>query len=72
MQRYAYVPGCENVVLKVAFGPNAPESQIASSLVAVWSTGSLLLQVIDCPAEIVIVAGTKANLAMLTAAAWPC
>ena len=39
---------------------------------AVWSTGSLLVQVVDCPAEIVIVAGTKANLAMLTAAAWPC
>jgi len=31
-----------------------------------------LVQVIDCPAEMVIVAGTKANLAMLTATAWPC
>jgi hypothetical protein len=31
-----------------------------------------LVQVIDCPLETVIVAGTKANSAMLTAMVWPC
>jgi hypothetical protein len=58
-------------MLKVALGATVPESQTWVSLLVVWSTGSELVHVIDWPAEIVIVAGTKADLSMLTATAWP-
>src|SRR5258708_31936910 len=51
----------------------SPESQAPVALVLVWATGSLLVKVIAWPALTVIVAGAKANLAMLrlAAAGWP-
>ena len=58
--------------VQVPLGDRLPESQTCVSLVVVWVTGSVLVQVIDCPAEMVIVAGMNANLLMLTATVWSC
>src|ERR1700730_6496715 len=68
-QWYVYVPGCGNVVVKLAPGAISPESQAPSVLVLVCATGSLLVNVIAWPGLTVIVVGANANLPMLTLAA---
>ena len=49
-------------MLKVPSGASAPESQTMVSLVVVWAIGSVFVHVIDCPAEMVIVAGCEGEL----------
>jgi hypothetical protein len=54
-----------NAVVNVAPCDKGPESQLGLSLLVVCCTGSVLIQVTDCPLATVTAAGLNANWAMV-------